>query len=147
MTYRRTVKDTLGVGGIVALSVVMLIVLVAGVWGASVLVSNIRGAGNAIKTKNSAVMRIGQQEQFEQLAADYDGYLTKISIAKRAVRDAAGDDVNLPLRQTELLGLRQTCVDAAQQFNANSRKFTARDWKSAGLPAQLDPTNCTEESS
>lgn len=141
MTLKQDTKTGLGMAGLVTLGVIFICVLGFGIWGASVLLSNVTGAGNAIKTKNSAVIRIGQQEQFEQLAADYDGYLVKIKVAKRAVASTT-DALNLTLRKTELEGLQQTCVDTAQQFNANSRKYTARSWKSAGLPLTLDPDPC-----
>lgn len=143
MSYRQDVKATMGAGGIAAIVVVIVIVLAGAVWGGSVLLSNVTGAGGAIKQKNSTVNRIGQQEQFEQLSADFDGYLVKITGAKKAVLKAQADPVNLPLRETELQGLEQQCIDTAQQFNANSRKYTAREWKSAGLAARLDPTRCS----
>lgn len=143
MTYREDVKTTMGAGGIAAIVVVIVLVIGGAIWGGSVLLSNATGAGGAIKQRNSALNRVQQQEQFEQLAADYDGYLVKVRVARAAVKAAAGDPVNLPLRKTELEGLQQTCIDTAQQFNANSRKYTARAWKSAGLPPTLDPDNCT----
>lgn len=142
-TFRQDAKEGLSLAGLITLAVIFLCVLGFGIWGATVLISNVSGAGNAIKTKNSGVNRIQQQEQFEQLAADYTGFVAKIVLAKQAVTNAAGDSVNLPLRRTELEGLQQQCIDAAQQFNANSRKYTARQWKSAGLPAQLDTSNCS----
>jgi len=134
--------------GWIAVWVLALILLFGsigiGLWVFGVFTADIRGAGNAIKQRQSAVNRIQKQELFEQLAADYEGYLSKIAIAEGALTQAAktGDSVNAGLRQTELLGLRQTCVDAAQQFNAESRKYTARIWKSAGLPLTLDPADC-----
>lgn len=142
-TFRQDAKTGMSAAGLVTLAVIFICVLGFGIWGATVLLSNVTGSGNAIKQKNSAVNRIGQQEQFEQLAADYDGYIAKIATAKKAVLDAQADPVALPLRQTELEGLEQQCIDAAQQFNANSRKYTARQWKSAGLPARLNPLDCS----
>jgi hypothetical protein len=134
-----------GVFGVFAAWTIALVIFIGalsvGLWAFGVFSSDIQGAGNARKQKNAAVTRIGKQEQFEQLAADYNGYLVKITVAKDSVKSAVGEDVSL--RQTELTGLRQICIDTAQQFNAESRKYTARDWKSAGLPLTLNPEGCT----
>ena len=123
--------------------VILLIVGVVGIglWGFGVFTSDIKGAGGAIKQRNSTVNRVQKQEQFEQLAADYDGYIVKINGLVIAVKTST-DPTDKSLRQTELVGMRQVCVDAAQQFNAESRKYTSRVWKSAGLPATLDPEGC-----
>lgn len=133
-------------GGRIALYGVLVVLIVSalgfGGWAFGIWFSGPKGAGEAIKQNNSKVNRIGQQEQFEQLAADYDGFVVKIKAGKAAVASAV-TETDKQLRATELVGLRQVCVDAAQQFNANSRKYTARDWKSAGLPARLDPDACT----
>jgi hypothetical protein len=122
---------------------VLLVVAVVGIglWAFGVFTSDVRGAGGAIKQRNSTVNRVQKQEMFEQLAADYDGYIIKIKAAVIAVSTTIDED-DKSLRQTELVGLRQVCVDAAQQFNAESKKYTSRVWKSAGLPLALDPEGC-----
>ena len=112
-----------------------------GLWAFGVFASDIEGAGGAIKQRNSTVNRVQKQEMFEQLAADYDGYLVKIGGLVLAVKTTT-DPTDKSLRQTELVGLRQVCVDAAQQFNAESKKYTSRVWKSTGLPVALDPEGC-----
>lgn len=128
-------------GLLVTLSIIGVIVLGFGVWGASVLLSNITGAGGAIQKRNSTGNRIEQQARFEDLAANFDGYIIKIRVAEKAVRDAPDKTIQ-SLRAVELEGLKQECIDDAQEFNAASRKYLARDWKSAGLPASLDATIC-----
>lgn len=129
-----------GVAGWTLIALAFLLVVGGALWLLGVGTANVKGRGGAYKQKVSAVNRVQKQEQFEQLAADFDGYAVKIRLAKRAVSEATG--VDKQLRSTELVGLRQTCVDAAQQFNAESRKYSSRDWKSAGLPARLDPEEC-----
>lgn len=143
MTYQQDVKTTLGAGGIAAIVVAIVLALAGVIWGGSVLLSNVTGAGGAIKRHNSTNNRISQQAYFEDLAANHPGYVAKIKIAKAAVASASGDAVNLPLRKTELEGLQQQCIDNAQEFNAASRKYLARDWKSAGLPSNIDPSECS----
>jgi len=125
---------------IVAVIVVIAVVGI-GAWAFGVFTSDIKGAGGAIKQRNSTVNRVQKQEMFEQLAADYDGYLIKVSQLKLVVATTSSD-IDKELRTTELLGVQQICVDAAQQFNAESRKYTSRVWKSAGLPASLDAKEC-----
>ncbi len=129
----------------IVIAVVAFVLIVAAgfaSWGISVLLSNPAGAGGAIKQRNSTVNRVQKQEMFEQLAADYDGYVAKITIAKASVKTAS-TDVDRQIAQTNLDGVRQECVDSAQQFNAESRKYTSRVWKSAGLPPTLDTEGCT----
>jgi Tfp pilus assembly protein PilV len=137
-------KSQKAFAGNVMLWVIVAVVFVGligiGLWAFGVVTAPWKGQGGAFKQQQSATNRVQKQEMFEQIAADFDGYLVKIQIAVQAAKDATGIDKEL--RQTELIGLRQTCVDAAQQFNAESRKYTSRVWKSAGLPANLDPTLC-----
>ena len=122
--------------GIFALFAVLGIAL----WGFGVLSSPIRGQGEAFQQQQSATNRVQQQAKFEQIAADYDGYLIQIQNAQAALKSASPDTRSQ--RETELIGLRQICVTAAQDFNAESRKYLAREWKSAGLPEHLNPLAC-----
>lgn len=138
VSRRRLVGETWFL--IVAVLVLVVVLTVAGL-GWRYVIAGPKGAVGAREQQQSALNRVQKQEQFEQIAADYDGYLVKIQVAVQAEKAASG--VDKELRQTELIGLRQTCVDAAQQFNAESRKYTSRVWKSAGLPPTLDPQGCT----
>lgn len=114
----------------------------AAVWGIRLATADVSGQAGAYRAKVSATNRVQKQEMFEQIAADYDGLLAQIVNTKAALSSASEETRSL--RETELLGLRQVCVSTAQQFNAESRKYSARDWKSAGLPASLDPVACQE---
>lgn len=122
--------------------VVLVLLIVGAIWGGSVLLSNITGSGNAIKQNQSAGNRIEQQAHFEDLAAEFDGYTSKITLAKQGVKDAS-TTIDKQIAATNLQGIQQACIDTAQEFNAASRKYLARDWKSAGLPATLDRSVCT----
>lgn len=142
VSFKQDAKTGLGAAGLVTLAVIFVCVLGFGIWGASVLLSNVTGAGNAIKTKNSSVNRIGQQAYFEDLAANHPGYVAKIKVARQTL-SSDGTAQQRQIDRTNLEGLQQQCIDNAQEFNAASRKYLARDWKSAGLPATLDPSECT----
>jgi hypothetical protein len=134
-----------GLSGAWLVGIIVLLVAVtfAGL-GWRYVIAGPSGAVGAKEQQQAATTRVQKQEQFEQLAADFDGYLVKIGIASDALAAAqkSGNQIDAELRQTELVGLKQTCVDAAQQFNAESRKYTARVWKSAGLPPTLDAALC-----
>lgn len=141
---REQARAGLNLAAIVLAVVAFVVVVTGALWAGGVLFSNAKGAGDAIKRKNSGVNRVEKQEMFEQLAADYTGYLVQIRVAETAVKDAP-DELTRSLRLTDLDGARRVCIDTAQQFNAESRKYTSREWKSAGLPAELDPESCTKE--
>lgn len=139
---RKRLVGEMSFWALVAIGTVILVVVIGiGAWAFGVFTSDIKGAGGAIKQRNSTVNRVQKQEMFEQLAADYDGYLVKIKIAAFSVKSAP-DATEKSIRQTNLDGVRQICVDAAQQFNAESQKYTSRVWRSSGLPASLDPEGC-----
>lgn len=137
VSRRRLVGETSFWIGVVLVAVVVLGLLGLG-W--RYVIAGPKGAVGAREQQQGALNRVQKQEQFEQLVADYDGYLVKIRAASLAVDAASATDREF--RQTELVGLRQVCVDTAQQFNAESRKYTSRVWKSAGLPPTLDPEGC-----
>lgn len=135
-------KQGLGTAALVTLGIIGVIVVGFGIWGASVLLSNVTGAGNAIKQKNSATNRVSQQAYFEDMAANFPGFILKIKTAK-ATLSSDGTAEQRQVDRTNLEGLQQQCIDNAQEFNAASRKYLARDWKSAGLPATLNAQECT----
>lgn len=121
-------------GMLMAWLVALLIVVGAitlALWAFGVFTADIKGRGELVKTNKSAVNRIQKQEMFEQLYADLNGYKAKIGVARDAV-EANPSDVN----QTNLTGIRQQCIDTVQQYNAEARKITSRDWRSADLPDQ-----------
>lgn len=139
---KRWTRKVFGLGVVVWLTIFVLVAAIGiGSWAASVAFSPVKGAGEAFKQKQSAVNRIQKQEMFEQLTADIDGYVAKISVARAAVTSATSE-IDRGLRQTELIGITQTCIDAVQQYNAESRKYTSRDFKSAGLPYKRSPAKC-----
>jgi hypothetical protein len=128
---------------------ILALVLICGgiVWAASVGTSDVKGRGDVHKANNSAINRIQQQANFVQTKADYEGALAKIKVARSSLAAAnkANDKKAISQRQVELDGLVQNCIDTAQQYNADSGKITAKDWKDSGMPETLDPSKCNEE--
>lgn len=140
LTERLYIPETQkGIFGNIVAWVIGLVVLVGliavALWAFGVFTSNVKGAGDARKFRNSGVNRIQSQARFEGLAADYDGAIANIK---------SYGSPSTPRERTELRGLQQHCVNVAQEFNAASRTYTAREWKSAGLPETLDASACSE---
>jgi len=109
-------------------------------WGLGVLGAPVKGAGDAYKQKESASNRIVQQAQFEDLKAEYDSTLVKIKPAKQALER----DPDSQIKNTELTGLVNYCIEVAGEYNAESRKYLAADFKAIDLPATLDRNACTD---
>lgn len=133
----KTQKGIFGnVAALVIGLIVFIILIAASLWVLGVFTSNVKGAGDARKFRNSGVNRIQSQARFEGLATDYDGAIENIK---------SYGSPSTPQEHTELRGLQQHCVNVAQEFNAASRTYTARGWKSAGLPETLDASACNQE--
>lgn len=111
-----------------------------GLWALGVFTSPIKGQGDAFKQQQSSSNRIVQQAEFEDLYAEYQDALVKIKPA----RDAVKQNPDSTIKQTELTGLINYCVDVAGDYNAESRKYLAADFKAIDLPAQLDRSACTD---
>lgn len=110
-----------------------------GLWALGVFTSPIKGAGDAYKEQQSSNNRVFQQSFFEDTFADYESTVAKIGPAK----DALKNDKDNPLLQEQLTGTINYCLDVVADYNAQSRKYLAADFKSADLPVQLDRTACT----
>lgn len=131
----RSTIASIGVGWLIALMVVVLGVLTAGgLWLASVLVSDVKGQGDAEKIKNSAPNRIKAQEKFEDLYAEIQAADVNIGLADQRAADAPEDSK----LATELAGLRQYCNGLVGQYNAAARKFTSAQFRAIDLPARID---------
>lgn len=115
----------------------MVAIISVSLWAAGVFTASVRGQAGAYKAKESTTNRLFAQQNFEQLSADIDGYVAKIVIARQAVKTSPSD-----ITRTNLTGVQQVCVDAVQQYNADSRKYLLRDFKSAGLPQTRDQKEC-----
>lgn len=109
-----------------------------GIWAFRVATAPVRGAGDAFVQKQSAPNRIVQQANFEDLYAEYQDTLAKIPAAKAASKAAPKSQI----KRTELTGLVNYCVDVAGDYNADSRKYLAADFKAIDLPYELDRSAC-----
>lgn len=120
------------------LSAIVLLVLVGwGAWAVSVAVSPVKGAGDAVKMREDAANRTAAQERFEELYAGVQSADEKTELAAAQLKNNPKD---LTLQQT-FSGVQSNCVTLANQYNAESRKFLAKDFKSFDLPLQIDRTD------
>lgn len=120
--------------GIVWVLCILAVIAVVGigVWGFRVAISDVKGQGDAVRTKNSATNRVGAQQRFEDLYADIKASDAKIAPAKAAVK-ADPSTVNV----TNLTGLVNYCVDVVGDYNAEARKYNSADFRAIDLPEQI----------
>jgi hypothetical protein len=107
------------------------------IWGIGVAVSAPKGVGDAYKQKNSSANWTAAQARFENQYQAVISADRKIALAAEA-KAAKPDD--LTLRQT-YSGIVSGCISAVADYNAESRKYLAADFKSADLPYQIDDTD------
>lgn len=122
----------------IALVVIFFAALGGLIWVLNVATSPVKGQGDAYQQKNSAVNRIASQATFEDLYADYQDTLVKIEVAS----DAYDKNPKSQIAQTNLAGLINYCVDVVGDYNAESRKYLAADFKAVDLPYELDRSAC-----
>lgn len=128
----------------IACAVVFVGALSVGIWAFKVHTSDVRGRGDAVSRKNSGDNRIAQQEAFERLYADIVATDRKIDTAAAALARTPDSVV----AQTTLTGTIQYCISIVGDYNAKARSYTAEQWRSTDLPAQIDSndpaTDCKE---
>lgn len=138
-----------GLTGRVWLLIVVVAVTIAGVSIAFTVgktaTSNFRGKQGATQQKNSTGNRVFQQQAFEQKYADFNGDIAKIREAGAVLtQDTAqhADATTLQQDRTDLVGISNHCISVAEDYNAQTQFYLAKDFLDAQLPASLDPTKC-----
>lgn len=118
----------------IALAVVFILAVSAGIWALKVGTSDVKGQGDAARTKNSGTNRIAAQERFEELYAGVkaaDQRLDSLAAAKKA-------DPKDFVAATTYTGAVNYCIDLRAQYDADARKYTAEQFRAVDLPAQID---------
>ncbi|MEI7818663.1 MAG: hypothetical protein WCI47_00940 [bacterium] len=155
---KKVVSDTIwgmsrGVFAIVAIIIVAAVIGSVS-WGISVATSDVKGRGDAVVQKNSAVNRIEAQAQFEQNFADVKKFTLQLRDAHTAVADFNTAHPNVGngtaydplaeqlgnLQRTET-GLRQQCLRVQTNYEAATRQYTSADFKAVDLPFRFDPSD------
>lgn len=119
--------------------ILVLILIVVGIFAATVGLSGIVGKGKGHITKNDSTNRIDQNSQFFDLKADYDATVAKVEIYKKAAAANPSDQQ----AQIDLTGVESHCLTVANDYKAQSGKYISKDFKDAGLPDSLDPAACS----
>lgn len=129
----------------ITVAVLFILGVSAGIWALKVGTSDVKGQGDAARTKNSGTNRIAAQERFEELYAGIkaaDQRLDSLAAAKKA-------DPKDFVAATTYTGAVNYCIDLRAQYDADARKYTAEQFRAVDLPAQidqLDPAfNCLEK--
>lgn len=121
----------------IALAVVFILALSAGIWALKVATSDVKGQGDAARTKNSGTNRIAAQERFEELYAGIKAADERIDVMAAAKKAAPMDVV----AATNYTGAVNYCIQIRADYNAEARKYTAEQFRSIDLPAQIDATD------
>lgn len=108
-----------------------------GIWAVSVGTSDIKGKGDAYKAKNDGTNRVLQQERFEDLYNEILAADKNIDVMKEAL-DLSPDS---QVAKTNYSGVKSHCNDVVAEYNANSEKYSAKDFKRVDLPYQIDDTD------
>lgn len=117
-------------------TVIAVIVIMVAVFALTVLWAPWKGKSEAFKQQQSANNRIFAQAYFQDqyneiLAAD-----KKIDVFADAVkRDPT------QINKTNLTGQIAYCVDAVADYNAEARKYLAKDFRDVDLPEHIDDLN------
>lgn len=128
-----------GIYGRLIIAVVLISLIGLGFYAFRVVTAEPKGRADAFKQQRSATNRIFQQAQFEDRYADVKASDRKLDQAK--VDAASGD----PTARTIYTGLLNYCADAVAEYNAESRKYLAADFRGADLPHQIDDTDPTTD--
>lgn len=128
-----------GIFGRVVIAIVLISLIGLGFFVFRTVTAEPKGRADAYRQQRSAANRIAQQAQFEDRFQDIQASDRKLDQARV---DAAAGDENAKIRYT---GLLNYCEDAVAEYNANSRKYLAADFKSIDLPYQIDPTDPTTD--
>ena len=118
----------------IALAVVLVAVLGGIGYGIKVALSPVKGRTDTIIKNQDANNRINSQAYFEDLNANITSYTTQLRLAVKQTKAHPGDT----FYETNFTGLYNTCVSAANQYNAASAKTLFHDWKTADLPEVIN---------
>lgn len=135
----REIRRDVNRGGrliIMWVAIVVALALIAGaiIWGINVATSPARGAGDAYASKNSAANWTAAQARFEDEYAD-------IVATDRKITLTAADAKDNSTRGDTYRGLVSYCLSAVGEYNADARKYLARDFRAADLPAQIETSD------
>lgn len=143
--WRDAKKDAnrVGVFGIkwVLIIVGLILIIGAGIWLATVLLSPAVGQGEAYQEKNSAENWTAAQAEFEQNYQDILSTDLKIDLAYSAWQS----DIEDQTKEDTYHGLQSYCLSAVAEYNADARSYLSEDFRASDLPEEIDTNNSTTD--
>lgn len=125
------------------LVIVILVVLPFAIWGASVLLAPLFGAGEAYKQTEGSDYRIANYERFKNDCNAIVATEGKIATAQEAVDNEVKGEVDSFREQQlsqNLQALENVRLEQISQYNADASKNETRaKFKDAGLPESINP--------
>lgn len=121
--------------------VALIAVIGIGVWGFKVITAEPKGKGDAVRTREGGTNRIAAQERFEELYAQVKAADQRIDVMG-AAKKAAPTDV---VAATNYTGAINYCIEVRAQYDAEARKYTAEQFRTADLPPQIDQLDPTTD--
>lgn len=112
-----------------------------GLWAFGVFTSDVKGRGDATKIKNSGTNRIAAQERFEDMYADVLAADRRIDAQFNALKL----DPDSSVAKINYNGAVNYCIEVVADYNAEARKYTAEQFRSTDLPAQIDDLDSTTD--
>jgi hypothetical protein len=134
---RTAMSATVRTGLVVAVAVLVVLAIGAGIWALQVGTSDVKGKGDAEIIKNDAKNRIRSQEGFW---IKYEGIVQADKNLNLTAELLEANPTSAKLT-TELAGQKMICNQLVGEYNAASQKFTEKDFKDAELPHQIDDTS------
>jgi hypothetical protein len=135
----------------------IVVVLLAALWGTGVLTAPWKGKGDAYVKQQSADNWVAAQRTFHQQNNDFTADLGKIKGARQELSQFEGgakpdpnsisgfqwqqQDTNL---RTTLTGLTQNCQQLAADYDTNAQSYLTKEFRDAGLPDTLDAAACSK---
>lgn len=138
MGYKKDAAKGIGAGWLALIVIIILGGLISGgIWAFGVATSGVKGQGDAISQKNSSANWVAAQARFEDLYAGIQAKDAQIGVLHA---DKVARPNDLTAQQT-YTGVVSACLKSVSEYNADSRKFLASDFKSADLPTEINISN------
>lgn len=138
ISRRQNIRDALGAGGFIAAVTALCIVFSLLVWGASVLLSPLFGAGNVHRDVNSAQNR-------EHWSAVFNGEYNIITADAMNVKIVAESlhDSKTEQDRIDLQGAVLNCQQDVAHYNGDVQNVLAAKWLPPALPDHVDSAVCS----
>ena len=141
-------RDTRFLGGLsigwTVIIVIVVLALIAAIWGISVAVSGPKGQGDALREKNSAENWTKAQKEFHQRYESIKAADKTIVLYHKTMVADPTDSV----AKQNYTGAVAGCNSAVADYNTLAESYLAEQFRDADLPSRIDDndpaTDCKE---